>query len=437
MQQIQHCIAQDIKHIWHPCMRMKDFETCPPLVVHGAQGCYLHTDQGKIIDGISSWWCKSLGHQHPVIIQAMQQQLQRFTHVITANTTNSPLAALGENLARITGNQHVYFAADGSCAVEIAMKLALHAMQIRGEPQRRQFIALTNGYHGETMACLSVSDLGLYKKPYAHFCQDNFFLNNIPYVTDRHDPVWHDCEEQWNIILPHLEAIESHCCAIILEPIVQGAGGMLIYSADFLKRLAIFAKTKGIYLIADEIMTGMGRLGKWLACHYADVQPDLICLSKGLTAGNAPLSATVVSHELYEIFYHLKHDETPFLHSHTYTGHPLGVAAANAVIDIIEQEHILQQAEMLGEYMVEKMRYIAEKTAKLTKIRYCGAIVAADLVNIDHHHAGKHFHQIALKNGALLRPLGNTIYWLPPLNARHTVIDQLADVTLKSIQLID
>nr|WP_298625974.1 adenosylmethionine--8-amino-7-oxononanoate transaminase [uncultured Legionella sp.] len=427
-------IEKDLKHIWHPCSQMKDFEACPPLVIERAEGSYLYTDKGKLIDSISSWWCKSLGHGHPAVMSAINMQMNRFEHVIGANTTHPPLAELGEHLAEITGNQHAFFASDGASAVEIAMKLAIHATQIKGHKNKNQFIALKNGYHGETLGTMSVSDLGLYKAPYESFGVTCHFIQNIPYISDKTDPLWADCNDYWHIVEQQLNKVSDQVCALILEPIIQGAGGMLCYSADFLKKLSDWAKANDIYLIADEIMTGMGRTGKWLACNHASINPDLVCLSKGLTSGSLPLSCVMIDSNIFDLFYADYKSGKSFLHSHTYSGNPLAVCAALATIKTMYDEQIIDKTQQLGDEMLRNMHHIAEQSGKLKNVRGLGAVVAADLIDIGKYRIGNEIYQQALKYGALIRPIGNTLYWLPPLNTDPEIIGNLAKITLNSIE---
>jgi len=429
-------IEKDLRHIWHPCMQMKDFEQCPPLVVYQAQGSYLQTDRGELIDAQSSWWCKSLGHGHPAVVAAMSKQLQAFEHVMGAHTTYAGLAELGEKLAEISNKQHTFFASDGSSAVEIAMKLALHAKQVRGQPQRREFIALKNGYHGETLGTLSVSDLGLYKKPWEGFGVHCHMIDGLPYVSGTDDPLWTDAEQHWQASLPALEKIKSRVCAVLLEPIIQGAGGMCCYSADFLAKLAAWARENDIYVIADEIMTGMGRSGEWLACQLAGVEADLICLSKGLTSGALPLSCVLIDASIYDLFYDDYDKGNSFLHSHTHSGNALAVSAALATIQFMQTENIPQQARDLGAFMRQQMQDIAQKTGALTNLRQIGAMVAADMADCKHKRPGFAFYQEALKHGALIRPIGNALYWLPPLNSDTKTIVKLAEITLHSINAL-
>ncbi|KTC93516.1 adenosylmethionine--8-amino-7-oxononanoate transaminase [Fluoribacter dumoffii] len=430
----QQLISKDLKHFWHPCTQMKDFETCPPLIIEKAQGSYLYTNKGPLIDAISSWWCKSLGHGHPAVVAAIKEQLNHFEHVIAANTTHSKLVELAENLAEITKKQHVFFASDGSSAVEIAMKLAIHANQIKGFTEKNQFIALKNGYHGETLGTMSVSDLGIYKAPYTAFGLTCHLIQNIPYISGKEDSLWHDCGSYWTLVEKELESVSDNVCAVIVEPLIQGAGGMLCYSPDFLKKLSSWAKSKNIYLIADEIMTGMGRTGKWLASNHADVEPDLICLSKGLTSGSIPLSCTMIDHAIFKLFYADFASGKSFLHSHTYSGNPLAVSAALATIHAMQEEKIISRAQSLGEYMLTSLTEIAELTGKLSNVRGIGAVVAADLEDNGQSRIGNKIYQHALNHGALIRPIGNTLYWLPPLNTDHEVIGKLAEITLHSIK---
>ncbi|WP_370569084.1 adenosylmethionine--8-amino-7-oxononanoate transaminase [Legionella sp. PL877] len=415
---------------------MKDFETCPPLVVTHAKGSYLYTHQGPVIDAISSWWCKSLGHGHPAVISAIKHQLDSFEHIIAANTTHPLLVALGEKLAEISNNQHVFFASDGSSAVEIAMKMALHASQLKGKEHCREFIALENSYHGETLGTLSVSDLGLYKKPYSDLGVKCHFLHPLPYVEDDKGSLWTSADNYWPTILEQLEQVKENACAVIVEPIIQGAGGMQCYSADFLKKLADWAKRNDIYFIADEIMTGIGRTGKWLACHHAGVTADLICLSKGLTSGALPLSCVLVNNSIYQIFYGDYEKGNSFLHSHTYAGNALALSAALATLKIIDEEGINEQAQNLGRFMQQQLQEIASITGKLSQVRSIGAMVAADLVESGNNRIGYQLYQEALNRGALLRPLGNTLYWMPPLNTDKQTIEKLTEITLNSIEAI-
>lgn len=432
-------IDQDLAHIWHPCSQMKDYETFKPLVIESASGSHIKLANGKtLIDAVSSWWCKSLGHQHPRLKQVMREQIEKFEHVIFANTTHETITLLSEKLTGLTTTlKKVFYAGDGSCAVEIAMKMSLHARKINGDTLKTKFIALQNGYHGETSGALSVSDVGIYKHAYGAMLFDVFYISSLPYVQSIHDPLWHDCGDIWPFIEKQLEPYAASATAIILEPIVQGAGGMKIYSQDFLCRLRDYTLQHNIHLIADEIMTGIGRTGKMLACEHANIEPDFLCLAKGLTSGWLPFSAVLTTNSIYEYFYADYELGRSFLHSHTYSGNALGACLALEVLRMMDELDICAQADLLGDYMRERMTEVSDETRRLTNVRQIGAIVAADIIATNpSQRIGFEVYQKAVQHGALLRPLGNTIYWLPPLNTSHDTIDELARITSKALTLI-
>ncbi|KPJ67081.1 MAG: adenosylmethionine-8-amino-7-oxononanoate aminotransferase [Coxiella sp. DG_40] len=432
-------IKRDLQHIWHPCSQMKDYETFKPLVINKAYGPYLELNDGrKIIDAISSWWCKSLGHNHARLKQALLKQSELFEHVILANTTNETIVALSEKLASLTHNLNkVFYAGDGSCAVEIAMKMSLHARKLQDDTKRNRFMALASSYHGETCAALSVSDEGIFRDPYQEMLFDTVFIQNIPYVTGKNDSLWHDCSAHWTDIEQQLEQHAEHTTAIIVEPILQGAGGMLVYSKDFLYRLREWTYKHNIHLIADEIMTGIGRTGPALACEHAAIEPDFVCLSKGLTSGWLPMSVVLTSDKIYDLFYDDYETGKTFFHSHTFTGNALAASIALECLLVMEQEKIYQKVQDNEVYLQQLMAEIAENTGKLNNIRGIGAMVAADLI-LDNpkQRVGYAVYQKAVELGALLRPLGNTIYWLPPLNTDRDVLKKLQIITEKAIQLI-
>lgn len=418
------------QHIWHPCSQMKDYETFQPLNIVKARGEYLYLENGqKIIDAISSWWCKSLGHNHPHLKKALLAQLEQFEHVILANTTNSTIQKLSEKLvALMPALQKIFFAGDGSCAVEIALKMSLHWRKIHGQNKKTKFMTLRNAYHGETAGAMSVSDLGIYRHAYQELLFDTIIIDPIPYVSGVEDPLWHDASEAWNIFLQKYQPDEV--TAIIVEPIIQGAAGMQIYSADFLKRLSAWAKQNNIHLIADEIMTGFGRTGKMFACEHANITPDFLCIGKGLTSGWLPLSAVMTHDAIYQAFYDDYEKGKSFLHSHTFSGNALAASIALAVLEVFEQENILAHTNKIAAIMRENMQAIANDTKKIHSLRSIGAIVAADLSNPNNiPRLGYQLYQKAIKQGVLLRPLGNTIYWLPPLNTAEMVLTELKSIT--------
>jgi adenosylmethionine-8-amino-7-oxononanoate aminotransferase len=416
---------KSLKHIWYPCANMKDYQLFKPQAIHSAYGSYIELKDGrKIIDGISSWWCKSLGHNHPRLRQALIAQLDKFEHVMQPHMMHENIADLSERLAGLTkGLSKVFYASDGSTAVEIALKMSVHAHKNQGKHKKTKFIGLANGYHGETIATLGVSDLGRFSAPYRDLFFQAEFIQNLPYLNNIQSPLWHDCAESWQKIESFLEPKAEELAAIIFEPIVQGAGGMKIYSQDLLRRLRTWSKKHDVYLIADEIMTGIGRTGKMLACEHANIKPDFICLSKGLTSGMLPLSVTLTSQEIYDVFY----NSEPFLHSNTHYGNALAVSVALETLKIFAQEDICTKVTKLN--MIPMMQKIADQTGLINNVRGIGGIVAADLVNLD----GFDFYQQAMQQGAILRPLGNVIYWLPPLNISQEDLEHLRLITQDSL----
>jgi adenosylmethionine-8-amino-7-oxononanoate aminotransferase len=429
---------QNLNYIWHPCSQMKDYTNLKPLRIKSASGSYIELENGKrVIDAISSWWCKLLGHGHPYIKAKVIEQINKFEHVMLANTINEKIIELSEKLTGKTKNLNkIFYAGDGSCAVEIALKMSLHSRKIKAQKHKNKFIAFENGYHGETMGALSVSDLGIYKNSYKDLLFDVYMISNIPYINSKENPLWDNCSVQWKLIEEKLEKIKNDVTAIIFEPIVQGAGGMKIYSKDLLVKLKSWAIINDIHLIADEIMTGICRTGKMFACEYANIEPDFLCLSKGLTSGWLPFSAVMIKEEIYDLFYNDYSPENSFLHSHTYCGNPLGVSAALATLEIIENENILSQTKELETKMLNLINNIAIKTGRLQNVRGIGGIVAADLIiddNDKNKRIGFEIFKHAVHAGALLRPLGNTIYWLPPVNIKEHTLEELSQITEYSI----
>lgn len=431
-------IERDLKHIWHPCSQMKDYETFKPVEIRGAQGPYLIDKNGNmIIDAISSWWCKSLGHAHPKLKKALIQQVHRLDHVMLANITNETIVNLSEKLASLTKNLNkVFYASDGSSAVEIAMKMSLHSRLISQENERKLFASLENSYHGETCLTMAISDCDLYKKPYKSLLPQTIIIRKIPYVITKNDPIWFNCKEQWHTIEKQLNCYKNELTAILVEPILQGAGGMKIYSADFLKRLRKWTTDNNVHLIADEIMTGFGRTGLTFAYQYANIEPDFLCIAKGLTAGYLPMSATLTNNEIYNLFYDDYETGKSFLHSHTHSGNVLAAAVALETLKIMEAENIYARACELEPILFALMQEVADKTKKIENIRHIGCMVAADLVT-DKYRMGYNIFQEAIKIGALLRPLGNTIYWLPPLNIPIKTLQKLKELTIEAIKKQD
>lgn len=428
-------VQRDLRHIFHPCTQMKDCEVNPPIPITGASGCYLFHENGiKVADAISSWWCKTLGHGHPRLREALIRQANHMEHIISAGTTTKVLVELSEVLCSLVpGLDRVFYSGDGSMAVEVALKMSVQAQVLKGCPHRNQLVALEGGYHGESTGALSVSELGLYKAPYTSILQQVSFCPDLPLVTGKSDPLWESVEEHWPKWEKWLDLNTKNAACIILEPIVQGAGGMRIYSPDFLRRLRTYTSKNGIYLIADEIMTGFGRTGKMLAIQHAGIVPDLICLSKGLTAGWMPFSATLLSKDIYDLFYGPATSEKSFLHSNTYSGNLLGASIALEAQTLYRELDIAQMGLELEDKLRSRMEQVREQTGLLGEVRALGGMVAAELINVPYDRPGFALSRLAMKNGLLLRPLGKTVYWLPPLNASDDFLDEIAEKTHSSI----
>lgn len=440
---------------------MRDHADFPPLEIVSAKGGWLTLADGRrIFDAISSWWCKSLGHGHPKLTAALLAQSERFEHVIFANTTNEQAVTFCERLLSVAnglpagfwgtdappGRQpghfgKVFFADNGSTAVEVALKLALQAQAQRGHSKRTRFAAFQNGYHGETIGALSVGDCGLYKDTFAPLLFPCTQLGPLPYRSGPEDPRWMDASAEWPVIQAQLDAEADTLAAIIYEPVLQGAGGMLLYSPDLLRRLRTWADAHDVLLIADEIASGMGRCGAMLASHLAGpgVLPDLAVLSKGLTGGFLPLATVLTTDALYDTFIAEWRERRAFLHSNTYAGNALAVAVALAALDVYASEDILGHVARTGPLLRQGLADLARTRRSFSNVRGVGMMAAVDLRALDgsaldpSKRTGWQVFRSAVERGALLRPLGDTSYLFPPLNTTGDEINGVVDVLLQSV----
>ncbi len=435
-------VARDLAVVWHPCAQMRDYRDFPPLEVVAAHGCHLHlADGSRLIDAISSWWCKALGHRHPRLTAALHAQADTFEHVILANTTNQLVVRLCERLLAVangvgdlTGPAYakVFLSGDGSTGLEVALKMAVQFHRQSGAAQRTRFACLEHGYHGESIATMSISDCAEYRTPFADLCFPSTVLSGVPYRSGPDDPRWQDAAGEWPGLVAQLEPFAETLAAIVVEPLLQGAGGMRLYSPDLLRRLRAWCDTHGVLLIADEIAAGMGRLGSYLASHQAGITADLAVLSKGLTGGYLPLSATLASQRIYDAFDADWHEGRAFLHSNTYSGNALGVAVADAALSVFHDEDVLGQVARRGPRLRQGLA--ALRSPFLHGIRGCGMMAAADLVQADGtpwpsaQRIGLRVYRAAIRRGALLRNLGDTLYLFPPLVANDAVLDQLLTI---------
>ena len=391
--------------------------------VDKAQGSWLYDDQSHaVLDAISSWWVNLFGHGKKEILDAIANQAQRLDHTLLAGLVHESASALAEALAAIAPGDlsHVFFASDGASAVEIALKMALHFWQNEGAKTKTAFAALSQGYHGETLGALIVSDLGLYKAPYQALLQDAFFLP-VPLTEEAVPEALAQAE---HILAKHRQTI----AALIVEPLLQGAGGMRMYPKAYLQGLDALCKANRILLIADEIATGFGRTGSMFAIEQASITPDILCLSKGITGGVLPLSAVVATPFMFEV---LTRPGQAFLHSHSYSGNALASAAALAVLRLFASEDILA-ANRARQAFLNQHAHILTEHEKIRHFRNLGMVWAFEVSATDRYFA-ETFRQMAWQNGLLLRPLGRTVYFMPPYSITEEEILFLLDHTVNTL----
>ena len=435
----------DLQYIWHPCSQMKDYETLPPIVIDHGKGVYLYDKNGKrYLDVVSSWWCNLLGHCNEKISARMKQQLDKLEHVIFANFTHEPAIQLCERLVQILpkGLCKFNFSDNGSAAIECALKMAFQYQYQTGHPEKKRFMALSEGYHGETIGALSVGGLDLYAEIYKTMLMDIVRVEapdcyRCPYGECR-DTCQCECFQQ---VEEALSKYGQEIAAFIMEPLVQGSAGMRIYPPLYLKKLREACDRYGVLLIADEIATGFGRTGKLFACDHAGITPDILCMSKGLTGGYLPMAITVTTQEIYDAFYDDYNKGKAFMHSHTYSGNPLACSAALAVQDILEEEQILEHAAQRADYLHEQLMNALGDHPNVGEIRHIGLINGIELVADrktktpfpSEDRVGYQIYKRALQEGVIFRPLGDVIYFNPPLIIKEEEIDEAVAVCKKVI----
>ncbi|MGV8991542.1 MAG: adenosylmethionine--8-amino-7-oxononanoate transaminase [Thiobacillus sp.] len=418
--------------LWHPCTQMKQLEATPPLAIARGEGPWLIDPDGRrYLDAISSWWVNLFGHCNPRINAAIIDQLGKIEHVMLAGATHAPVVELSERLAKLTGMGHAFYGSDGSSATEIALKMSAHYWRNAGQVKKNEFISLKNGYHGETVGALSVTDIPLFKRIYEPLLRHSV---QVPTPDARLAEAGESAEA---FALRCADALEAHLvehaattAAFIVEPLVQGAAGMAMYHPVYLSRARELCDQYRVHLIADEIAVGFGRTGTMFACEQAAIQPDFICLSKGITGGYLPLSAVLTTDAIYAAFYD---DATAkgFLHSHSYTGNPLACRAALAVLDIFESDGVIaanrdkstQFTKILGEVVAHP---------RVRHFRQCGMIWAFEVAETAADFAS-HFHRLALAQGVFIRPIGNTVYVMPPYVMEAADITSLTQAILETL----
>lgn len=417
--------------VWHPCTQMKLHEHAPPLAIARAAGSWLYDFAGKrYLDAIASWWVNLFGHANPRIDAALAAQMRELSHVMLAGFTHRPAVLLAERLGTLAppGLGHAFFASDGASATEIALKMSFHFWSQQGRRAKSRYARLSGGYHGETVGALGVTDVALFRDAYAPLLRDHPVLPS-PAARGGADP-----DAALDAALEALEALlaqrADELAALIVEPLVQGAGGMAMYSPRYLTRARELTARHDVHLIADEIMTGFGRTGTLFACERAAVTPDFLCLSKGITGGYLPLSCVLATDRVYGAFYA---DDVAqgFLHSHSYTGNALACAAALAVLDIFEEDRVIatnrerawRWGALAGPLIVHP---------RVRGFRQCGMIIAFEIDAAGPQFA-RRFATAALERGVVLRPIGDTVYFMPPYIVSDDEFAFLVERTIESI----
>ncbi|WP_051849538.1 adenosylmethionine--8-amino-7-oxononanoate transaminase [Thiomonas sp. FB-Cd] len=426
--------ARSLRAVWHPCTQMKRHEQAPPLEIVSGEGVWLTDAKGRrVVDAISSWWVNLFGHNQPSIKAAIRAQMDRVEHVMLAGLTHAPVVQLSEALAARTGLSHAHYGSDGSSATEIALKLSAHYWRNVGRPEKNRFIGLAGGYHGETVGALSVTDIPLFRANYGPLLRVSA---TVPVPDARARPTGME-QSQWvahcvRALEAHLEVHAHETAALIVEPLVQCAAGFVMIAPQYLTRARELCTHFDVHLVADEIAVGMGRTGTFLACEQAGVRPDFVCLSKGLTGGYLPLSVVLTTDSIYHAFYD---DDVAlgFLHSHSYTGNPLACSAALATLALLNDAQLIANSERAT--ILDAVFAPLTAHPRLIHARRLGMIWAWDVDGAPADFA-RHFAAAALKRGALLRPIGNTIYFMPPYVIDDDAATLLRDAALGALATV-
>lgn len=436
---------EDLKYIWHPCSQMKDYEELPPIVIDHAKGIDLFDVNGNVYkDVVSSWWCNLLGHCNPRINQAIKNQLDTLEHVIFANFTHKTAITLCQKLVEVLpkGLCKFNFADNGSASIEMAMKMSFQYHQQVGNTKKKRFMTLTDGYHGETIGALSVGACDLYTEIYKPILLDVARVQAPDCYRCPYGKCRENCScECFENAEKTFEKYGEESCAILVEPLLQGSAGMKIYPPLYLKKLRALCDKYNVHLIADEIATGYGRTGKMFAFDWTGISPDIMCLSKGLTGGYMPMSICVTTQDIYDAFYADYSTGKAFMHSHTYAGNPLGCSAGIEVLNILKDEQIIEKANKKAVYFnkIIKDKFLGHKN--VGEVRSIGLINAIELVKDKESkesfdsklRTGYQIYKKALKKGVLLRPLGDVLYFNPPLIIQEQDMDFVTDVALESM----
>ncbi len=428
-------LERSLAAVWHPCTQMKQHQVFPLVPVARGAGVWLYGFDGRrYLDAISSWWVNLFGHANPRINAAVGAQLDRLEHVMLAGFTHEPVIELSERLAALTGQRlgHCFYASDGAAAVEIALKMSVHYWRNAGRPAKRRFVSLAHGYHGETLGALAVTDVALFRDAYAPLLFDGATVASPDWRRAAAGETAADYAARCARALEaHLALHHQDTAALIVEPLVQCAAGMAMHHPEYLRRARALCDRYEVHWIADEIAVGCGRTGTFFAHEQAGVSPDFLCLSKGLSGGYLPLSAVLTTAGVYQAFY----DDEPargFLHSHSYSGNTLACSAALASLAIFEQDRVLEANRAKAARLTARAQAIA-RHPRVRHFRHTGMIWAFDVDTADPAFAPR-FFAAALERELLLRPLGQTVYFMPP----YVIGDDDADLLVeRSLALLD
>ncbi|WP_284619770.1 adenosylmethionine--8-amino-7-oxononanoate transaminase [Aquabacterium humicola] len=425
--------ARSLRAVWHPCTQMKLHEQGQPLLpVARAEGAWLFDHEGRrVLDGLSSWWVNLFGHNHPAIRDALVEQLHTLDHVMLAGCTHAPVVELSERLGALTGLGHAFYGSDGASATEIALKMSAHHWRNRGRPGKCRFVGLAGGYHGETVGALAVTDIALFREAYAPLVRLAATVASPDARGAEPGETARDVALRAAAVLETwLDEHHADTAALIVEPLIQCAAGMAMHHPEYLRRARALCDRYEVHLVVDEIATGFGRTGTLFAHQQAGIRPDLICLSKGLTGGTLPLSAVLCTDAVYEAFYD-DHVARGFLHSHSYTGNPLACRAALAVLDLFESTQALERNVQTAQRLDAAFAPL-NAHARVRHARRLGMVWAWDVADAPADFS-RRYHRHALEHGLLLRPIGATMYAMPPYVIDDEGIEHLARGSLAAL----
>ncbi|MGZ5834310.1 MAG: adenosylmethionine--8-amino-7-oxononanoate transaminase [Telluria sp.] len=433
-------IARSLASVWHPCTQMQHHEEVPLIAVSHGKGAWLYDHEGRrYLDGISSWWVNLFGHANPRINAALKDQLDKLEHAMLAGFTHEPVVELSEQLAALTGHAlgHAFYASDGASAVEIALKMSFHYWRNAGYPNKQEFVCLQGSYHGETVGALGVTDVALFKEAYGPMTRSAHVVASPDARNDDGASSQEMAQRAAEDVERLFEERGDRIAALIVEPLVQGASGMVMYDRVYLEMVRELCDRYHVHLIADEIAVGCGRTGTFFACEQAGIWPDFMCLSKGISGGYLPLSLVLTTDRIYEAFYSAD-IRRGFLHSHSYTGNPLACRAALATLQIFREDDVLNRNRERATKLVTALAPLAEHE-RTRHFRQRGMIFAFDAIEPDPQRAStfsRRFFTAATENELLLRPIGRTVYLMPPYVLDDEEIDILAERTQRVFEQV-